>query len=233
MGRRIQKGKNMEAQKDNTALIVLDGGEVQTFPLGQKQRWMLGRYAPNSPERPDIPLKSSIVSRTHGWLERIAEEWFFVDNPRNLNGTFHNGAKIPRPKNGMKRPTLLDNGDILRIDSSDLNHASDDGVLMIFTTDAVRGEWASYPLGQSVTYIGYDAGGGIAPGPHCAGACAKLTWLNDHYYLFDADAPSGVLLNGAPFRSGALLRERDVISLRGHRLLFLGDRLLYARSERG
>ena len=120
MGRRIQKGKNMEAQKDNAALIVLDGGEVQTFPLG-----------------------------------------------------------------------------------------------------------------QSVTYIGYDAGGGIAPGPHCAGACAKLTWLNDHHYLFDADAPSGVLLNGAPLRSGALLRERDVISLRGHRLLFLGDRLLYARPERG
>ena len=219
----------MEIQKENASLVILDGGRVRVCPLEQREKWMLGRDTPNSAVPPDIPLTSGIVSRTHGWLEKIAGEWFFVDNPKNLNGTFHNGVKIPRPKNGMKFPTLLENGDILRIDNSDLNHASDNGVLLLFTADAIQGEWTVYPMEGEVTYIGCDADGGmVKPMEHGTEKCVKLTWLNDSCYLLDGGVPSGALLNGKPVRSGALLRERDVICLRGCNVIFLGDCLLYA-----
>ena len=219
----------MEIQKENASLVILDGGRVRVCPLEQREKWMLGRDTPNSAVPPDIPLTSGIVSRTHGWLEKIAGEWFFVENPKNLNGTFHNGVKISRPKNGMRVPTLLENGDILRIDNSDLSHASDNGVLLFFTTDAVRGEWTAYPMDEEVTYIGCEADRGtVKPMKHDTGNGVKLTWLNDSCYLFVGSAPSGASLNGKPVRSGTLLREKDVICLRGSNVIFLGDCLLYA-----
>lgn len=205
------------------------GGSVRVCPLEHREKWMLGRNTPNSAVPPDIPLTSGIVSRTHGWIEKIAGEWFFVENPKNLNGTFHNGVKIPRPKNGIMVPMLLENGDILRIDNSDLSHASDNGVLLLFITDAIQREWTVYPMEGEVTYIGCDTDSGtVKPMRYDTGNGVKFTWLNDSCYLFDGNAPSGALLNGKPVRSGAVLRERDVVCLRGCNVIFLGDRLLYA-----
>lgn len=106
----IAERKTMETQKEDAGLVILEGCRVRVCPLEQRERWMLGRDTPNSAVPPDIPLTSGIVSRTHGWLEKIAGEWFFVDNPQNLNGTFHNGVKISHPKNGVRVPVLLENG---------------------------------------------------------------------------------------------------------------------------
>lgn len=210
-------------------LVIMDGAQMWTCSLEQKQRWKLGRFDPNQPGTPDILLTSSTVSRTHGWLEKIDEEWFYIDNPGNLNGTFYNGTKIPRPRNGMKSPILLDNGDVLRIEGDGGGDAPNSGVLMYFTTDAVSGAWAVYPLGEETTCIGFDAErGAIGPMPHCAEAYARILRLNGSYYLTDCAAGTGVVCNGRPARSGAKLRERDVISFGRCKLIFLGDRLLYA-----
>lgn len=72
-----------------------------------------------------------------------------IDNPQNLNGTFHNGVKISHPKNEVRVPVLLENGDILRIDNSDLNNTCDNGVLLLFTTGAIQGKW-----GSNVIFLG-------------------------------------------------------------------------------
>ena len=227
----IAERKTMETQKENAGLVILEGSRARVCPLEQRERWMLGRDTPNSAVPPDIPLTSGIVSRTHAWLEKIAGEWFFVDNPQNLNGTFHNGVKISHPKNGVRVPVLLENGDILRIDNSDLNNACDNGVLLLFTTDALQEKWTAYPLEEEVTYIGRDTDGrGVKPMKHDTGNGVKLTRLNDRCYLFDSSTPSGVQLNGKPVRSGALLREKDVICVWGSNVIFLGNCLLYGRS---
>ena len=124
---------------------------------------------------------------------------------------------------------LLENGDILRIDNSDLNNACDNGVLLLFTTDAIQGKWTAYPLEEEVTYIGCDTDGRmVKPMKHDTGNGVKLTWLNDSCYLFDGGTPSGTLLSGKSARSGALLREKDVICAWGSDVIFLGDCLLYA-----
>ena len=65
---------------------------------------------------------------------------------------------------------------------------------------------------------------------HDTGNGVKLTRLNDRCYLFDSSTPSGVQLNGKPVRSGALLREKDVICVWGSNVIFLGNCLLYGRS---
>ena len=95
---------------------------------------------------PDVCFTSRLVSRKHGWLHNIEGKWYFEDNPKNLNGTFYNGVKIPRPVGERKSSVPLQNGDILRIDNEDLSNANENGVLMMFTTDKTKGDWITHPL---------------------------------------------------------------------------------------
>jgi len=134
------------AQTSGASLIVLEDDQIRVLSLDTRPDWAIGRYDPEMPNTPDVLFTSRIVSREHGWIRNIDDQWFFVDNPKNLNGTFHNGVKVPRPKTGTKTPIMLENGDVLRIDNEDLNHVSAQGVLMLFTTATIKGTWTTYPL---------------------------------------------------------------------------------------
>ena len=127
------------AQTTGATLVILEDDQIRVCELDARLSWKVGRYDPDMPNTPDILFSSKIVSREHGWIQNIDDQWYFVDNPKNLNGTFRNGAKITRPLNGMKRPVPLENGDVLRVDNEDLDHVSSQGVLMLFTTTPVKG----------------------------------------------------------------------------------------------
>ena len=212
------------------SLIVLEDNQIRVCPLDLQAQWKIGRHDPNTPNAPDIPFTSKIVSREHGWIENIDDQWFFVDNPKNLNGTFHNGIKVSRSKRGMKIPILLENGDVLRIDNQDLNHVHLQGVLMFFTTTPVTGLWTSYLLKQPATFIGREEPCHIVePLSYMSARHAKITRLNGSYYLSDCGSQSGTFLNGQQVTSSTLLREKDAISICDQTFFFLGDRLLYAK----
>ena len=132
----------METQRyiqrtSGASLVLLENNVIRVINLDTRQDWLVGRYDPNMPNTPDILFISGIVSREHGWIRNVDNQWYFVDNPRNLNGTFHNGVKIPRPMTGIKQPVPLENGDILRVDNPNLQHGNAQGVLMLFTTVTV------------------------------------------------------------------------------------------------
>ena len=151
----------METQKyivqaSGASLIVLEDDQIWVYSLDARPEWKIGRYDPGIPNTPDILFTSKIVSREHGWIQNIDGQWFFVDNPNNLNGTFHNGMKIPRPKHGQKMHIMLESGDVLRIDNEDLNHVSSQGVLMLFTTATIKGAWTTHQLKHQTTIIGRD-----------------------------------------------------------------------------
>lgn len=135
-------------------LVVLERGEIRCFALDVRPEWSLGRCTPEN--NPDIPLFSPIASRSHGSFANIEGQWYFTDNPNSLNGTFYNGEKIGTPMNGKKKLIMLNDGDILRIDNTNLNAPNEDGVLMLFTTSTVvDGQWVTYSLrGRQLTTIG-------------------------------------------------------------------------------
>jgi len=221
------------ARTSGASLVVLEEDQVRVYALDTRPDWKIGRYDPDIPNTPDILFTSKIVSREHGWIQNIDNRWFFVDNPRNLNGTFHNGVKVPQRKNGMKEPILLESGDVLRIDNEDLNHVSSQGVLMLFTTAAVKGTWTSYPLKNQTTVIGRDESCDIVePIPYISAKHAKIACVNGSYYLSDCDSRAGTFLNGQQVKSTVRLREKDYISLCDCNYFFLGDKLLYARRNR-
>ena len=135
-------------------LVVLENGRIRVYPLDQRQKWLLGRSSKGN--EPDIPFQSKIVSRQHGWLMGMDEEWYYVDNPRNLNGTWLNGSHIERPLSGIRKPVTLRDGDVLRVDSGE-TALEGDIVVMLYTTREVRGNWAVYPLmGAQTVTIGRD-----------------------------------------------------------------------------
>ena len=134
---------NYEPGSSGAKLVVLENGRVRVLALDQKQQWLLGRAARSG--TPDIPFQSKIVSRRHGWLMGMDEEWYYVDNPRNLNGIFLNGRRIERPLSGTRKPVTLKDGDVLRIDSGEAG-LEGEIVVMLYTTRTVKGNWAVYPL---------------------------------------------------------------------------------------
>lgn len=218
------------AQISGVNLVVLEDGQIRVFALDTRTDWLVGRYDPEEPNIPDIRFSSVIVSRTHGWIQNIDNRWYFVDNPENHNGTFHNGVMISRPKNGNKIPTLLENGDVLRIDYKDLNHPDPRGVMMLFTTATIKGTWTSYDLKHGETTIGRCEGCDIVEDlPYISAEHAKISYVNGKYYLSDCNSTAGTFLNGKKVKSGTPLRVKDYISLCDCNYFFLGDRLLYAK----
>lgn len=215
-------------------LVVLERNEIRVFELDLRPEWTIGRPQPDGANTPDIPFDSMIVSRKHGYLKHIDDEWYYVDNPENLNGTFLNGTKIERHVSGARKPRTLKSGDVLRIDNQDLNHVSKDGVLMLFTTQPVTCEWTAFSLaGKSAAFIGRDPSCDIQePLPYLSAKHAKITFVNGQYYLSDCGSKAGTFLNGRPVDRNELLREKDYISICDRNYFFLGDRLLFEKRDR-
>ncbi len=220
------------AQTSGASLIVLEDDQIRVLSLDTRPDWAIGRYDPEMPNTPDVLFTSRIVSREHGWIRNIDDQWFFVYNPKNLNCTFHNGVKVPRPKTGIKTPIMLENGDVLRIDNEDLNHVSAQGVLMLFTTATIKGTWTTHPLRKSTTIIGRDDSCDLVePLPYVSSKHAKITYVNGNYYLSDCNSSAGTFLNGQEVKSSTLLREKDHIAICDCSYFFLGDKLLYAKRK--
>lgn len=209
-------------------LVVLENGRIRVYPLDQRPKWLLGRSSQGN--APDIPFSSRIVSRQHGWLMGMDEEWYFVDNPRNRNGTYLNGTRIERPLSGIRKPVTLRDGDVLRVDSGEAEWESDIAV-MLYTTREVQGNWAVYPLnGVQTLTIGRDPDCGLVRRePAVSGKHARLTCLNGQFYLSDCGSRAGTVLNGRTIDCPVLLREKDHFSICGGNYFFLRDRLLYER----
>lgn len=212
----------MNMQSTSAALVVLEDGQVQTYLLKEKPIWNIGRISSARPQKPDICFWSLLVSREHGWLQEIEGQWFYIDNPRNKNGTFFNGCKLSRPLSGMKQPVPLEHGDILRIEGS---QPSSQDILMLFLDPVIEGTLQTFVLNDRDIRIGSASPCElVVHGQGLEAVHGKLTRINGVYYLSGSE---DVLLNGRPLLNTTQLRQRDCIRMGDCFLLFLEDKLLY------
>ena len=216
--------QNRKAPAPGPRLVVLEKDRIRVYPLDQKNKWLVGRETQSS--QPDIPVRAKIVSRQHGWLMGVEEDWYYVDNPGNLNGTFLNGSRIQKPVSGMRKPVSLRCGDVLRIDGEE-DIPDPEAVVMLFTARPVKGCWAQHSLKNvRVMTIGGDPGCALSTrNPADVPVQAKITALNGRFYL--AGCGETAILNGKPLEGPEILRDRDHFSLGGRDYFFLGDRLIY------
>jgi ABC-type multidrug transport system ATPase subunit len=127
----------------------------------------------------------------------------------------------------------LTDGDLLRIDNADLNHANAKGVLMLYTTSNVAGHWTTQELTGDTTVIGRDPACDIVePLPYLSARHAVITRERNGYCLADCGSKAGTYLNGQPVQRKKPLREKDCIMLCDCKYFFLGDKLLYLKRDR-
>lgn len=96
--------------KKNNNLIVIENGQISTYPLDEKLQWDIGR--PSKENKPDIKLYSTTVSRKHGCFRNMDGIWFYLDG-NGKNGTVYKKRKIRAGLNGRVKPIMLSDGDVL------------------------------------------------------------------------------------------------------------------------
>jgi len=93
-------------RRERPFLLYRDGDEAQRIVDlgGAPQRLTIGRSTTN-----DLPLSwDAEVSRVHASLERVGDEWTFVDDGRSHNGSFIDGERV----SGRRR---LRDGDVIAL----------------------------------------------------------------------------------------------------------------------
>lgn len=220
-------------QTHSPRLVVLAENKVKVFDLKHKEDWLLGRADPTGSSVPDIALHSSLVSRKHGWFRRVNGQWYFLDSPANTNGTYLNGTKIPRAGTGKVMACPLNDGDVLRIDGTNLQQSRKDGVLILFTQQLSGGQWRSFSLADRTRVtIGRDSGCDITIAlPYLSSRHAQLTRQADGWYLSDCGSTAGTYCGGKKVAGSLPLREKDCISLCDCNFFFLGQNLLYTHRD--
>lgn len=211
-------------------LVIVERSRILCCALDNDQSWLLGREDPTQEgHEPDLPLLSGLVSRTHGWFKQLGSDWVFVENPKNLNGTFYNGRKRRKHPKGLIYPTTLNSGDTLRIDNSTLDHK--DGVLILFTTDHLSEHWDVFALDDhQSTMIGRDSACDLVqPYDSVSERHAKITPLNGEYYLSDCGSRTGTFRNGVAVTGTVILQEKDHIRLGDRNYFYVCGNLVYCK----
>ena len=180
-----------------------------------------------------IFLRSSIVSRDHGALRKIGNDWYYMDNPMNRNGTYLNGKKIPRSKAGTELiPVRLVDGDVLTIDNSMDVDSNPHAVLMIFHAVNTSEDWCSVDLrSKNSVVIGRSPDCDIiVPEPYISRRHALIERKDNKFYLSDCRSRAGIYMNQQRITSEVLLREKDCFLLGDQKFIISSGRLYFLNS---
>lgn len=211
--------------KPATLLILEKNRDVKVVRLNGDMR--LGRKSTDSYS--DITLDSRIASRNHGDFMFIDDAYYYKDN-NSLNGTFINGKKLEKyNERGSKAVKLVD-GDIIRIDCSQLDSPHNDAVEIIFsTTFSADDRWQRYPLnsGYSIN-IGRNINDGISLTDFMASRNhAVLKFCGYGWKIVDNNSRNGVFVNKNHIENEYFLRPFDVIRIANTTLIFTGNEIIY------
>ena len=213
------------AIRSAASLIVLERGFVRNYPLDAKNLWRIGRKNPETEN--DIELESKIVSRKHGYIQNIDGEWYYVESG-SLNGTYYNGKKIAMNENSEYEAVKLSNGDILRVDSDNLENPEERGVLLIFTTEGIGNQWKTITLRKAETVFGRNAECDVTiPLSYISARHMVVRKKEAEYFLMDCDSMAGTWVNGQEVHGEVPLKEKDTISICDCTMILTENKIIY------
>ncbi len=209
-------------------LFILDNRR-KPIMLPLRGNATVGREYPASDRT--IRLQSEIVGRAHGefFYDDSADTFYYIDN-NSLNGTFVNGVRLqPYNQRGSKAIRLSD-GDVLRIDCSDLCHPHPQAVMMIFSRSMEENEqWSSLNISNySNVSIGRAEGNILRINDDMASRNhAEIRLTSQGAVLSDCDSQNGVILNGKRVSKSIKLFDNDVIRIANTILVFSHEMVFY------
>lgn len=213
------------------SLLILERGKpVRVVDMSGNMR--LGREDPETYS--DITLQSSIVSRSHGDFTYIDGFYYYKDNG-SLNGTYYNGRKLQNINDRGSRAIRLNDGDVLRIDRTDLRNPHSDAVEIIFSTSFSSDEiWQRFPLGNlTEVTIGRAETNSIRLSDFMASrqhAVMKRTF-SGQWMIEDCKSRNGFAVNQEIVAGARQLLPFDVIRIANTTLIFTGDEVIYNSAD--
>lgn len=179
----------------------------------------------------DIRIVSSIVGRKHGELfyDNSRDSYYYIDN-NSLNGTYINGRKLEPYNDRGSKAVLLRDGDIIRIDRSDLKHPHPQAVLMIFSRSFdVKEKWHARRIsGLPEVTIGRSEGNTIRVDDNMASRHhASIRPVENSYVLSDMGSQNGVFVNQWRINGPVYINNNDVIRIANITMIYTGDTIIY------
>lgn len=209
-------------------LLIIDKLKTpKLFELGEYAT--IGREYQNS--NCTIRVNSAIVGRRHGeFIYNVADNsYYYIDN-NSMNGTYINGSRLQKYNDRGTKAYKLTEGDIIRIDRSDLSNPHSESVLMIFSNSFDNKDiwkFCPTPYGKTLT-IGREKGCTLKLADFMASRIhAFLICDGSSWRIKDNNSMNGVSVNGVEIESESVVRDHDVVQIANTLLVFFGGGFFY------
>lgn len=212
----------------SATLLLIDARKTPVM-LSLSGEATMGRDYPGSDR--DIRICSGIVGRKHGEFvyDNSSDTYYYIDN-NSLNGTFINGIKLQPFNNRGSRAFKLSDGDIIRIDRSDLSDPHPEAVLIIFSRSFEKNEqWNTVDITNCyIITIGRDEKNTIRLADIMASRLhAQIQNEPGHAVISDCNSQNGVMVNGKKIDRSERIHYNDVIRIANTMLIFTGSSIVY------
>lgn len=212
----------------SATLLLIDARKTPVM-LSLSGEATMGRDYPGSDR--DIRICSGIVGRKHGEFvyDNSSDTYYYIDN-NSLNGTFINGIKLQPFNNRGSRAFKLSDGDIIRIDRSDLSHPHPEAVLIIFSRSFEKNEqWNTVDITNCYKItIGRDEKNTIRLADIMTSRLhAQIQNEPGHAVISDCNSQNGVMVNGKRIDRSERIHYNDVIRIANTMLIFTGSSIVY------
>lgn len=212
----------------SATLLLIDARKTPVM-LSLSGEATMGRDYPGSDR--DIRICSGIVGRKHGEFvyDNSSDTYYYIDN-NSLNGTFINGIKLQPFNNRGSRAFKLSDGDIIRIDRSDLSHPHPEAVLIIFSRSFEKNEqWNTVDITNCYKItIGRDEKNTIRLADIMTSRLhAQIQNESGHAVISDCNSQNGVMVNGKRIDRSERIHYNDVIRIANTMLIFTDSSIVY------
>ena len=222
-------GQQSGLENAEKRLIIIDVfGKVQEINLDQfhKTRLLMGRLPEN-----DIVINALVVSGVHGKFKIDGNRLLYADL-NSKNGTVVDVDGYHYFMRGNRKYYELHSGNMLRVQAD--NTSADKSVLILYTSSRTEGVWIHYPILASRIKLGRDMNNDIVlNSPTVSRFHAQINRHGDHFELTDNSSINGVFVNGVRKRGSYSLREKDVIQIANHTLIYTNGMIFYKNSVQG
>ena len=227
-------GGNTGTLKGKFLIIIDTFGKVREVSIDslQKTRLFLGR----TPAKPsggmnDVVVPAPVISAEHGKFKIENDKVLYADLG-STNGTVYESDGYQKLLRRNPKYVQLRSGDMLRIEP--VERTADNSVLILYVNSSEGGTWRRFPLLAAKTRIGRDMDNDIVlPHPSVSRFHCEVERDNSgHYTIRDNNSSNGLFVNGRKTRSQRL-REKDVIRVANHTLIFTDGMLFYKNEAQG
>ena len=186
----------------------------------------------NSPMNPEIQLNSPIVSRLQGRISKQNGLYIYEDNSSS-NGTYVNGKLFGKISPEGRTACVLRTGDVLRVDSSNLQNANAKAVIMIVTRShgvSLEARRIDLSNAEDIT-IGREVDGVQIDNNMVSATHAMFGRSGEDWYVEDLDSTNGVFVNNKRISGRQILYPLDVIRIVEYEFVYTGRELMYFSEE--